>query len=260
LYDAGPMRLAPSKAAIAMAIGLAAAPAAAWTGPTRIRMIDDAVKLMPPALRDVLASRREALLRGMIEPMAQEDAPAHRPPWDGGTLDRSVDGARGELVDAVERHRSFFDVARDFGALAHFVADAGFPPGAAGRDGEARYAHFAAFCESRRKRFPLVFYGHDDPNLARGDFAGFARAILERERAADLDLRRAYAAAPSWDDPSSFDDRSVPFAIASLAYSHTVTDIVQAWIAAWKQCHGDLGGTPYMPPNPAKAPKRGTAR
>ena len=29
-----------------------------------------------------------------------------------------------------------------------------------GADGAPRYGHFAAFCETRRPRFPLVFYGH----------------------------------------------------------------------------------------------------
>jgi hypothetical protein len=74
---------------------------------------------------------------------------------------------------------------------------------------------------------------------------GFTLGVLERARAEDGTLAKAYAAAPSWDDPIAFDDRSVPFAVASLSYSHAVTDIVQAWLAAWSRCHGDMGGTPY---------------
>lgn len=233
-------------ALLAAAVATLASPGFAWTAGTRVRMVDDALKLMPPTLRKVLEARRDDVLAGMLTPMITEDAPPHRPPWDGGTLEGSVDAAARELVQGADGRVSFHEVAKRFGKLAHFVADAGFPPGAAGAPGAARYAHFGAFCETRRGRFPLVFYGHDNPALARGDYKAFTLGVLDRARAEDANLARAYAAAPSWDDPASFDDRSVPFAVASLAYSHSVTDIVQAWVAAWRQCHGDLGGTPYL--------------
>ena len=236
----------PAPVFLALLFVASAAPAFAWTAATRVVMIDDAVKLMPPSLRKVLEKRRNDLRRGMLEPMTQEDALAHRPPWDDGTLDASVDAAARDLVSGATTRVSFHDVARRFGVLAHFVADAGFPPAAAGPAGATRYAHFAALCQTRRPRFPLVFYGHGNDALARDDFKGFTLQILERARTEDANLARAYAEAPNWSDAASFDDRSVPFAIASLSYSRTVTDIVQAWLAAWRDCHGDLGGTPYQ--------------
>jgi hypothetical protein len=232
-------------AAAALAAFAAVSPGFAWTAATRVRMVDDALKLMPPSLRQALEARREALLRGMLTPMTSEDAPGHRPPWDGGTLPASVEGAAKDVIAGSEGRQPFSEIARKFGVLAHYVADAGFPPGAAGPSGADRYAHFAAFCQERRGRFPLVFYGHGSVFLAKADDKGFTKAILERARAEDKTLAAAYAAAPSWNDPPSFDDRSVPFAMASLSYSHSVTDIVQAWLSAWARCHGDLGGTPY---------------
>lgn len=229
-------------------------PALAWTGPTRVRMVDDAVLLMPPTLRTVLEHRRESILAGMLTPMTSEDDAGHRPPWDKGTLDASVDAAAAELVKAVNARATFDEVARRFGALAHYVADSGFPPGAAGSPGAARYGHFASFCETRRGRFPLVFYGYESLALAKGDFKAFALESAKRSRDEDATLAAAYAAAPDWNDPASFDDRSVPFAIASLSYSHAVTDIAQAWVAAWRRCNGDLGGTPYLHAKPAAPP------
>jgi len=238
------------RARLAMVLVAVAAPtmAGAWTAPTRVGMIDDAVKLMPPTLREVLTERRDDLLHGMLAPMTSEDDPQHRPAWDKGTVDASVEAAARDLVAGINGHISFHDVAKRFGTLAHYVADAGFPPGAAGASGAPRYAHFAAFCETRRARFPLVFYGHDNVSLAKGDYKAFTQGVLDRARGEDGTLAGAYAAAPSWDDPASFDDRSIPFAIASLAYSHAVTDIAQAWLAAWRSCHGDVAGTPYMAP------------
>lgn len=237
---------APGPLVAGLLLVASAAPAFAWTAATRVVMIDDAVKLMPPSLRKVLESRVNDVRRGMLEPMTQEDAPSHRPPWEGGVLPTSVDAAARDLVSGAETRVSFRDVARRFGVLAHFVADAGFPPAAAGAPGASRYAHFAALCESRRPRFPFVFYGHANDALSRGDFKAFTLEVLERARTEDANLARAYAEAPSWTDAAAFDDRSVPFAIASLSYSRSVTDIVRAWLAAWRNCHGDLAGTPYQ--------------
>jgi hypothetical protein len=237
---------APVTIVVALLVLASAPPASAWTAATRAVMVDDAIKLMPTSLRKILEKRRNDVLRGMLEPLTQEDTLAHRPPWERGTLDATVDGAARDLVSGTTTHVSFHDVARRFGVLAHFVADAGFPPGAAGASGSSRYAHFAALCETRRPKFPFVFYGHDNDALAKDDFKAFTLAVLERSRAEDVNLARAYVSAPSWSDEASFDDRSVPFAIASLSYSHTVTDIVQAWLQAWRDCHGDLGGTPYQ--------------
>jgi len=236
--------------AAALLVVASASPVFAWTAATRVVMVDDAVKMMPPSLRKVLEKRRNDVRRGMLEPMTLEDSLAHRPPWEDGAIAGSVAAAARDLVSGAQTRVSFHDVARRFGVLAHFVADAGFPPAAAGAAGAPRYAHFAALCETRRPRFPLVFYGHGNDALSQGDFEGFTLQILERARAEDANLARAYAQAPSWTDAAAFDDRSVPFAIASLSYSRSVTDIVQAWLAAWRECHGDLGGTPYQEAKP----------
>jgi len=211
-------------------------------------MVDEAVRLMPESLRMVLEIHRDDVLRGMLEPMTAEDGPEHRPPWFDGSLDSQVALRASLLVESVNHTAPFAQVARNFGALAHFVADSGFPPGASGAGGVERYADFAAFCESRRERIPMVFYGHEDPDLERRDFDAFALRVLAQARAEDVDLARAYDAAGHPPDSRAFDDRSVPFAVASIAYSRCVTDIVRAWLTAWSEADGDLGRTPYLKP------------
>ena len=43
----------------------------------------------------------------------------------------------------------------------------------------------------------------------------------------------------------------------SLAYSRTVTLVVRAWLAAWRQAGGDVGRTPYLEkPAPRAGPER----
>lgn len=231
-----------------LASAVLATPAEAWSPRTRLRMAEDAVRLMPRSLRALLAREIEAVRRGALEPMTEEGSPPHLPPWQDGTLPDEVAARSSALTAAIDDHAPFREIALAFGRLAHFVADAGYPPLAGGSGDEARYRHFEALVEGRLEKIPLVFYGHGAPLLERGDARGFALAVLEQARSEDVELARAYRAAGETPHPSAFDDRSVPFAIGSLAYSRTVTHVVNAWLDAWQRAHGDLGRTPYLDP------------
>jgi len=226
------------------------APAHAWSARTRMRMADDALKLMPRSLREVLREHREELVRGAVEPMTAEGSPPHRPPWDDGSLPASIAGRSRAVSEAVIGQRPFSEVARRFGELAHYVADAGFPPNAGGTGDEWRYRHFTDLVDNRLDRLRFVFYGHGETNLERGNPEAFVDTVVQLARAQDVDLARAYAAAGDPPEPSAFDDRSVPFAIASLAYSRTTTSIVRAWIDAWRRSGGDMTRIPYWKGSP----------
>jgi len=236
--------------ALAGSILLTVSAAAAWAPETRVRMVDEAVRFMPASLRLALENHRDPLLRGMLEPMGTEDGPEHRPPWSDGSLDRSLEQAAQHLLALLGEPTSFSEISAAFGNLAHYVLDAGFPPGMTDGDGAAHYGHFAEFCESRRQRFPLVFYGHEDPALAGYDYGAFGVNVMTRAMTEDRQLSRAYAAAGDPPDPAAFDDRSVAFAVGSLSYSRNVTDIVRIWLAVWNQAGGDMGRTPYSERRP----------
>lgn len=234
---------------MAAALILLHLPAAAWAPETRVRMVDEAVRFMPASLRLALESHREPLLKGMLAPQLREDDPAHLPSWSGGTLEQQIEAEALALLDLLATPAPFAEVAQTFGSLAHYVMDAGFPPGGGGPAGASRYAHFAAFCEERRKKFPLVFYGHEDPYLERGAFRAFAERVTRRSLAEDRELARAYAAAGDPPLAEAFDDRSIPFAVGSLCYSRSVNDVVRAWLVVWERAGGDMGRTPYRKPS-----------
>jgi len=234
-----------SRLASALLLAATVTPAAAWAPETRVGMIDEAVRLMPASLRQAFETYRQDLLRGMLEPALDEDQPQHRPPWSGGTLDDSVERETRALLAALEHPEDFGEIARRFGAVAHYVADTGFPPGSSREDGARRYGDFSAFCEDRRARFPVVFYGHDDDKLAAGDWSGFALREMDRAGGDDHRLAQAYAAAGDPPDASAFDDRSIPFAVGSLAYSRGITNIVRVWLSIWQRAGGDMGRIPY---------------
>jgi len=229
----------------------------AWDARTRVRMLDEAVRFMPGSLRLALERQRESLLRGALAPMTGENGPEHRPPWAGGSLEAEIDRAAGQLGAELRERTPFAEVATSFGRVAHYVLDAGFPPGMTDADGASRYEHFAAFCESRREKFPLVFYGHDQAELEAGDLRGFALAVMQRARDEDRQLARAYAAAGDPPRASAFDDRSIPFAVASLSYSRNVNDVVRIWLELWDRAGGDVEFTPYREPDRTSAPPAG---
>ena len=223
---------------------LASWPAAAWVPESRVRMIDEAVRFMPPSLRIALEGHRKELLRGVLEPMKTEDAPEHKAPAMGGTLDKAVADEAGRLSEILSGKTKFPKIAEQFGRLAHYVLDTGFPPGVT-TEGDGRYHHFGKFCDSRRERFPLVFYGHDNERLADGDYRAYALEVIERSTQNDRQLAEIYARDAGHSHTSNFDDRSVPFAVGSIAYSRSINDIVRVWLSVWEQAGGDVGRTPY---------------
>jgi len=224
----------------------AATPASAWSAKTRIQMVDEAIRLMPKSLRLVLEAQREAVRRGVLTPMVHEDSAGHHPPWAGGELDASIEAEAQELASLLAERTPFRELAIHFGQLAHYIQDSGFPPAMATPVDGSRLLHFTEFCESRAHRFPLVFYGHDAQALSAPDYREFGLSIMQRARDEDPALARAYAAAGDPPAASFFDDRSIPFAVGSLSYSHSVTDIVRAWLDIWHRAGGDTGRTPYL--------------
>jgi len=236
-----------ASAALFLLSSLTAAPVMAWTPETRVQMAEEAIKFMPHSLRLALEKERRSVLRGVLEPMVHEDAPEHHAPWLDGTLDQQLESEAKALIAALGRRTPFDEISERFGRLGHFVMDAAFPPGV-GEEGGQRYADFAAYCEIKREKFPLVFYGHDDEALTEGDFRRFARRVMDEARVEDAELSRAYAKAGDTPGFEVFDDRSIPFAVGSLSYSHCVTDIVRSWLAVWRLAGGDMGRTPYLEP------------
>ena len=59
--------------------------------------------------------------------------------------------------------------------------------------------------------------------------------------------------------PSALDERSVPFGITSLSYSHATSDISWIWRHLWASINGDMRGTPFVggpPPEKVQVPPR----
>src|SRR2546422_7688024 len=129
-------RRARATALIVVASWPAAVLAQSWTDVTRTRMIRDALKISPPALREVLQHYEKDLVRGMLDPSRHEDEEVHF---------QNADGRRGMGASAVVRKESeiraglksrmpFRSFTYQMGVLAHLVADVEFPLNASDAD------------------------------------------------------------------------------------------------------------------------------
>ena len=149
--------------------------AQSWTDATRTRMIRDALKISPPALREVLQHYEKDLVRGMLD------------------------------------------------------------------------------------RIPFVLDRDAPPALEKDDIRGFVRDIARRAGKNYALIGPAFKDDGTPKSPSALDERSVPFGIASLSYSHSTSDIAWIWRHLWVSINGDMHGTPFLgapPPEKVQVPPR----
>jgi hypothetical protein len=243
--------------------------ARAWTRATDERVVREALRLMPRSMRSVLAPHLDSLVAGTREAASEEPAPIHgfnpsqKPPSAASRLEDLVPRA----VAAIDQHKPFAEVARLLGRIAHYAGDLNNPLQVSADDpDEPRYAAlYTLYVENNLPKYPLVFYGCDDPALdaartAREGLREFAETTARRSRASYAPIRAAYATeGPRARVPQArkFDERSLPFGVGSLSWSRTVTDTARLWRHVWKHAGGDQAGTPYtgQPPHPPAVAK-----
>jgi hypothetical protein len=225
----------------AVLLGLPAGAARAWTPRTQQTIAWEAARLAPPDLARQLTKHRARYLAGTLAPFDDSDPGRHRKDPDGtGSLDRALDEAVVAAAAAIRSHRSFDEIVFRMGVAAHYMADANNPLATSNEDAEAgRYfVDFLRYAESAEPRFPLIFYG-TKPGLERAPGVSALLAdALRRGRELYPMIGLEYRKIDFASGLDEFDDRSSAFGVASIAFSHAVTDVALVLRYIWLRAGG----------------------
>lgn len=227
-------------AALAFALGLASS-ASAWTPAVQGKIATEAARLAPPDLARQIEKHRRAYQAGVNAPFDDADPALHMKNPDGfGRLDQTILAEVEGAAAAIRAHRPFEEVVRRLGVVSHYVADANNPLATAAADAEeGRYfLDYLRYAETAEPRFPLVFYGLYPGLEERGSVAPLLATTLRRGRELYPLIGREYRRIGFASGIGRFDDRSTAFGVASLAFSHAVTDVARVFRYVWLRAGG----------------------
>ena len=224
----------------ALGLLLASAPASAWTPGTQTAIAREAARLAPPDLARQIEKHKRTFEAGVLAPFQDTDPGRHMKNPDGsGSLDKVLYQEVDSTVSAIRAHRPFEEIVQRLGQVAHYVADANNPLASAGTDSdEGRYfLDYLRYAQSAEPRFPLVFYGVP-PSLDRRGVKPIFEAALRRGRAFYPMVGREYRKIGYASGIGRFDDRSTAFGVASVSFSHAVTDVSLVMRYIWLTAGG----------------------
>ncbi len=214
--------------------------ASAWTRASDLRIAQGALELAPPDLQLVLKRFEPEFGRGLERAENDEGSEIHHYfvlSRQGKLRERIEQETRGTIA-MIRGNQPMSLVAEHLGMLAHLVADANNPFHTSDADPRLGLMHddFEQYFERRMAHFPTVFYGLS-ADFQLGNYLD--RTVARSSRLLPLmseEYFRDGAAHRSLD----FDDRSTAFGVASVCYSHALTDLVNLYYYIWREAGGDV--------------------
>jgi len=183
----------------------------AWTRASNQRIAKKAAALAPSDLRTMIEQFNTDYQAGLARATTSME------------LRAQIQAETNAAISAVHSRKPMSELVEHLGVLAHLVAEANTPA-------RGDYEHYF---ERSMKKFPTVFYGLDmNFNVPRQLDRTFARTA-KFNPLIELEYERAGSS-------EAFDDRSTAFGVASVCYSHAVSDLVNLYYYIWKEAGGDV--------------------
>jgi hypothetical protein len=182
------------------------APARAWPAASYTAIFKNAQYPLPKALATLLKDFGPIL-----------NSPCRALP--AGSAEQVVRTAIAELTKKNADPREAVAAIRDAGCAAAAMSD----------------PKLDALVQGQGSRFSVVFYGFDD-RVQTGDLSGFLKTRSEESERLLQRLRRS----SELPDKTTAVETSPQYGIASIAFSHAVTDVANVWYYIWKEAGGDL--------------------
>ena len=212
----------------------------AWTRSSDLRIATKAAVLAPPDLQLVLRQLEPEYHHGLEAAEADEGSANHHyfVLTRTGRLRESIEKETASIIRMIRTNQPMSAVAEHLGILAHLVADANNPFHISEDDPRLSLSHddFEQYFERSLAKFPTVFYGLDD-DFRMGNYLD---RTFARTRTYYPLMSEEYFRGGVQRSSSEFDDRSTAFGVASVCYSHSVTDLVNLYYYIWRQSGGDV--------------------
>jgi hypothetical protein len=221
-----------------------------WTSKTHQTIVVQASNLTPYELKLLINKYKTEILAGSIEPLKGTKDENHYLLVDGsyGKVHLRIDA---ELKTIFQKMRDktleLPDLCRRLGVISHFIAEVNNPllTGDLKRESGWLYNNFVKYTDSKLDTFVLTFDGYQSDLLEQGDYQGFIIASAIRSAENFEPLRKTYIVNKDKNLGFEFDEKSIPYAAASLAYNYAVTDTAKMWYYIWQNIHGDMSFAPY---------------
>lgn len=203
-------------------------------------------QLAPPDLRLLLDRFQSEYKQGLERAQADEGSEGHHyfVLSRSGKLRERIERQTATTIAMIRKREPMPVVVERLGELAHLVADANNPFHIANDDPRLDASHndFEQYFERRMPKFATVFYGLD-PGFRLGDYLD--RTFTRTGKFYPL-MSEEYFRFGERRTSAEFDDRSTAFGVASVCYSHAVTDLVNLYYYIWREAGGDVRTAPLM--------------
>jgi len=189
---------------------------------------------MPVSLKSIFEKRESWLIRGYRQMEVPDTRVEIR-----SKLRCEIDILHLMLADL----SSINDITLQFGGIARLVCEKNEWRHFFAKAGKSGFlTDYQKYVRLKRSRFVAVFYEYSSLLFKDKDLDGYMDQVDEIYQDYAQRVIQLYLEGGS---SRTFNDRSPAFGLASLHYSHTISEIANIWLFCWHEANGDMTGVPF---------------